>query len=294
MKKLIFTATAVLGLGLFTSNSYAQLRDEKNVTITMDLQPILQLDMTTPDQIDFVFSNINDYYGGIIKYGGTILKVSASVNWDLWAVGTSLQNMSTGARFWDVQSMYGTGFDLGGGNAVNQSIPLTALELHQSPDNVAPLPGVKGVAPYPDYSSAFVAPSFSALPAGVTPGQNSIYVTSGDVFLPPAASEKYIQGQNGVNNYVQGGSYLTNSLSPLAANNASPPATSTLQTQNTNNSTVNAFYNVIDYRIYPGLPAIFPQAAQNDGATLEKLVSPNYAQPGYYTMNVKYILSENQ
>ena len=42
--------------------SYGQLQDEKNVTVTMDLQPILQLEMSTPDQVDFVFDDIADYY----------------------------------------------------------------------------------------------------------------------------------------------------------------------------------------------------------------------------------------
>ncbi|MBP6304311.1 MAG: hypothetical protein KA501_13110, partial [Bacteroidia bacterium] len=61
--------------------SFAQLQDEKNVTITMDLQPILQLNMTTADQVNFVFDDIASYYGGIIRYGATTLKVSASVTW---------------------------------------------------------------------------------------------------------------------------------------------------------------------------------------------------------------------
>ena len=42
--------------------SFAQLQDEKNVTITMDLQPILQLNMTTADQVNFVFDDIASYY----------------------------------------------------------------------------------------------------------------------------------------------------------------------------------------------------------------------------------------
>ena len=57
MKKIIFIAVVAAG-SILASNSYAQLIDEKNVTITMDLQPILQLNMTTPDQIDFVFDEI--------------------------------------------------------------------------------------------------------------------------------------------------------------------------------------------------------------------------------------------
>ena len=62
------------------------------------------------------------------------------------------------------------------------------------------------------------------------------------------------------------------------------------------NSALNAYYFVIDYRIVPGLPAVFPFA--NDGAASEDLVTVgaagDYAQPGVYTMNVKYLMIENQ
>jgi hypothetical protein len=52
------------------------------------------------------------------------------------------------------------------------------------------------------------------------------------------------------------------------------------------------YYYSIDYRIVPGLPAVFPNAASNAGVTAA-LVAPAYAQPGVYTMNVKYVLVEN-
>ena len=128
---LIFAVLAlVMGLqqGLF-----AQLQDEKSVTITMDLQPILQLDMETADQIEFVFDDIKDYYAGITKYGATILKVSSTVSWDLYAVGRS--NGTIGAEFWDQVIDYGSGT---GTNAIDE-LPLSAVELHQSQPNGQPL-----------------------------------------------------------------------------------------------------------------------------------------------------------
>jgi hypothetical protein len=60
MKKVVICAAAFLAITAMANKSFAQLQDEKNVTITMDLQPILQLDMSTPDQIDFVFDDIGD------------------------------------------------------------------------------------------------------------------------------------------------------------------------------------------------------------------------------------------
>ena len=121
MKKLIRKASLVAGMLAIAGSSFGQLQDEKNVTITMDLQPILQLEMSTPDQVDFVFDKMADYYGGITKYGATILKVSSTVNWDLYAVGTS-----NDGTFWDNQMIYGAGTD----PLATPSLPLELLELH--------------------------------------------------------------------------------------------------------------------------------------------------------------------
>jgi hypothetical protein len=62
----------------------------------------------------------------------------------------------------------------------------------------------------------------------------------------------------------------------------------------------NAYYFVIDYRIVPGLPAIFPFASNGAGAVIAagpgfiNGATGQYAQPGVYTMNVKYLMIENQ
>ena len=103
-KQIKLLMTMVVLVGAFgTAN--AQLIDEKDVTITMDLQPVLQLDMTTANQIEFVFDDINEYYAGITQYAATILKVSSTVSWDLYAVGRS--SGSTAPGFWDQQIDYG-------------------------------------------------------------------------------------------------------------------------------------------------------------------------------------------
>lgn len=249
MKKLLLIVSF---FGLFSALSFGQLIDEKNVTITMDLQPVLQLNMSTPDQIDFIFDDIPSYYGGIIKYGATVLKVSSSVSWDLYAVGTSQDG-----TFWDQQMTY-SGNNT---NAVDQ-LPLSALELRQYEANAyVPNPGV-GL--WVDYSTAF-APK-EALIAG----QNSIF-PSATPYVSPTVDNKYIQGQlgTGAGEGAPGGSYLEQAFG------------------------TSDYYFTIDYRILPGLPAVFPAAGLNDG-TSEALAAGTYAQPGVYSMDVKYVLLEDQ
>jgi len=256
MKKIILVFSF---LGLFSTFSFGQLIDEKNVTVTMDLQPILQLNMTTSDQVDFVFDDIRDYYGGIIKYAATILKVSSSVSWDLYAVGTS----QAGANSWDQQVPYSTS-----ANPLSQPVlPLSLLELHQYEAN-----GYNVTAA--DYSAAFAPASAPVV------GQNSIWYSPN--FTPytspqAGATDKYIQGEFGttVGSGALGGSYLTE-----------VPAAGTF----------SDYYFTIDYRILPGLPATFP-AAGTLPAVSEALdvVNPGtYAEPGVYTMDCKYILLEDQ
>jgi hypothetical protein len=209
--------------------------------------------MNTSDQVNFVFDDISDYYGGITKYGATILTVSSTVNWDLYAVGTS-----NDGTFWDNQMTYGPGTD----PLATTQLPLELLELHQSEPN-ANATGATGFQP--DYSQPLA-------PSPYVPGQNNIY-SSATPYALPAAGEKYIQGHAGVVDFAPGGSYLTTT------------------------TTSSIYYYVIDYRIVPGLPVIFPTAADNVPTNLD-LVTVNgpgsYAQPGVYTMNVKYVLLENQ
>ncbi|MCD4790341.1 MAG: hypothetical protein K8R37_10100 [Bacteroidales bacterium] len=260
--KLTFVSAIIMIMGL-QNGLFAQLQDEKSVTITMDLQPILHLDMETADQIEFVFDDIKDYYAGITKYGATILKVSATVSWDLYAVGRS--NGTIGPEFWDQIIDYGSG---SGTNTINQ-LPLSAVELHQSqPNNGAAGAGI--TATYIDYSTPFPAST-------VHNGANSLYVNNGTL-TPPTVADKYIAGHSGTtglgDDAMTGGSYLTAG------------------------GYTSDYYYVIDYRLMPGLPAIFPNAFDADAAIAEDLVTVNgansYAEPGVYTMYVQYVLVEDQ
>jgi len=263
--KIKIYAAAIVGLGLmmFANNAQAQIQDEQNVTITMDLQPVLQLNMNTPDEVDFTFDNIPSYMGGEIKYGATILTVSSTVDWQLYAAGISQGSVAAGD--WDNPVNYG----VINATATNH-IPLDALELHQFPAN----PVVTGLTPgcaTQDYSLAFQP--ILATNTVTVPGQNNIFVPATPYTLP-AATDKMIAGgnPNAAGNGVGGGTYLS-------TNNPYAGASSN-------------FYYVIDYRIVPGLPVIFPAAGVDDCSAASSLAT--FAEPGYYTMDVKYLLIEAQ
>lgn len=104
MKKQIIKKAALLlalvGV-LSVQESSAQLSDQEYVAVTMDLQGILQLTMTTEPQVDFVFNTIQKYQVGITKYNATRLEVEATVPWDLYAQPST--------EFWTQQIAYGAG-----------------------------------------------------------------------------------------------------------------------------------------------------------------------------------------
>lgn len=259
MRKSILGLSAMLALG---ASSFGQLIDEKDVTVTMDLQPVLQLEMSTSNQLEFVFDEISEYYSGITLYGATILKISSTVSWDLYAVGRS--NGTNGPEFWDQQLDYGSNNT----NAIDD-LPLSLLEIHQNQPNSGD--GAAAGAAFTDYSQPFAT-------TGAADAGNSLYVNGG-TNTPPTAADKYIAGHAGTSgtagqDFMPGGSYLTQT------------------------GTTSDYYYSLDYRILPGLPAIFPNAADADGAPFEDIATANaagnYAEPGVYTMYVQYILLEDQ
>jgi len=269
MKKVILSIAVVSAI-LAGTNAKAQLIDEQNVTVTMDLQPILQLNMNGSQNVDFVFDQISEYVGGITQYGATQLNVSSTVSWDLYAAGFSSNAASGTTLAWDNQVVYGEGND---GNATTV-LPLSLLELHQ--DKANPDITQSGDSGSDDYYSPFQTSTTSI-------GVSNIYCTSAP-YARPNAGSKYIAGGNADSDFVVGGTYLVLQNGAVGANS-------------------NYSYT-IDYRIVPGLPAVFPRASlmtQNDGnsSTADDLTSFNggsaatYARPGVYTMNVKYILVEN-
>ncbi|MGB0891238.1 MAG: hypothetical protein ACPGUU_02720, partial [Flavobacteriaceae bacterium] len=217
--------------------------------------------MTTPNQIEFVFDEVEEYHAGITQHAATILKVSSTVSWDLYAVGRSQGN--NGPTFWDQHVDYGNDNP----NAIN-NLPLSLLELRQNQANNG---DGAATGAFSDYSQAF---SNAKTPSA----GNSLYVNGG-LATPPSANDKYIAGHKGTSgtagqDFMTGGSYLTQT------------------------GVTSDYYFVMDYRILPGLPAIFPNAANADGTAFEDIVTANaagnYAEPGVYTMYVQYVLLEDQ
>ena len=273
IKTLLSGAGIVIGAAAFAQPvDMNLLTTESDVTVTMDLQPVLELQMTTPDQINFTFNTINSYMAGITHYGATVLRVSSTVEWDLVAVGTSSDNEQNQTEFWDNPVQYSAST----ATKVN-TIPISALELQQTPPN--PTAGSANT----DYSPAFVQNPGSG---AITTSNNSVEVGSQQALTPTSITfqtgvtdARVIAGDlganfgGGVSSAVTPGSYL---------------------------STVGQSYNpgdfkyTISYRIVPGLPAVFPLRDADDAALSPVPASNEYAAPGVYTMEVRYVLTEDQ
>ncbi len=226
-------------------------------SLEIEIQEILHLQMTSSNQVNFNFTELQNYISGTTNYSATRLNVNSNVSWDLMAIGTSSINESSagGSPYWDNTASYAS--------SGTSSIPLDVLELFQSPAN----PTTSG--PTSDYSSNFTSPPS---------GNNNIAVafTSGAILtgVGPPALERTIAGDWGTigsGHNVVPGSYQAIPI---------PPATWTRSN----------YSFLISYRLTPGLPATFSYSKLGIGA----IVSPSYAKPGSYTMQVKYILSEDQ
>ena len=183
MKNVVKLVASVLFFGIITMGNAQQSR-QGGVGITLEMKPILQLDITTPEQINFVFNNKEAYAKGITKKSATILKVTSTVKWELYAVGRSTGKSPNGKTFWDQDKSYGSSV-----NSV-ADLPLSLLEIKQSRINVA---AEGSLATYPDYSADFATPFRSS--AG-----NSLYVAADGSISPPNKSGKYIAGQSGLSN----------------------------------------------------------------------------------------------
>lgn len=270
--KTISKILVIAMVGLATQISAQQTQ---GALMVMDMKPVLQMEITAPEQINFVFDEKNKFRNGIVKEKATIIKVTSTVKWDLYAVGRSTGKSPNGNTFWDQEKSFGS--------SVNSiaDIPLSLLELRQHQKNT----GANTSASYADYSSQF---SKNLVPNGA----NSLYVSNNGTPTPPSKRGKYIAGHSGMpdefeNGYMPAGSYVSK------------------------NGLGNHFEYVMDYRILPGYPAIFPNAFNEDASLAENIVSyanantimvggaagdgnKSFAEPGVYTMTVQYVLLEDQ
>lgn len=119
MKKQLLALTAAVLL--FAVPTFAQLSDEEYSYVTMDLQGILDLTMTTDPQVDFVFKTIQQYQNGITKFNAVKLAVDATVAWDLFAYAST--------DYWTQVDAYST-------NGTD-SLPAEILEIQQVNANAA-------------------------------------------------------------------------------------------------------------------------------------------------------------
>jgi hypothetical protein len=116
---------ALAGLLSFNAAN-AQLSDQEYVAVTMDLQGILELNMTTEPQVDFVFNTIQKYQVGITRYNATRLEVESTVPWDLY--------VQPSTQFWTQQIAYGAGTNGQG------TLPSEILEMQSIQANAVAAP----------------------------------------------------------------------------------------------------------------------------------------------------------
>ena len=223
----------------------------------IEIEPILQMNLKSADQIDFSFNDMRDYATGVTKYGATAIELRSNMNWDFMTYATSIANETTagGTPIWDVNMNYSA---TGGSNQV----PLYVLELHQTPAN--PLASGAGV----DYSPAFPAPPFAC-------SDNYIEVAhragAAIVFtLNPCNAD---QGDKTIAGNWEGGAGGTFMVPGMYAPDLVVPV---------NEWTASNFRYVFDYRLVPGLPATFNGAIAT------------FVRPGSYSMQIRYFITEDQ
>lgn len=225
----------------------AQLSDEEYSYVTMDLQGVLDLTMTSDPQVDFTFSTIQDYQNGIIKFNAVQLEVDATVAWDMYVYAST--------ELWTQVESFSTN---GSGE-----LPAEILMISSSVDNSA-----IGTA-------VAVDGTLQSLRGLTNSGMND---------GAPDAETQFLAGDFGT---VQSGD-ATDAFAPGTA--AGNPSTHKFR---------------MDYALYPGVPALFNTHDETyaggalDLATIGAVNAAvdgpafNYAQAGYYYLEVVYSLVED-
>lgn len=224
----------------------AQLSDEEYSYVTMDLQGVLDLTMTSDPQVDFTFNTIQNYQNGIIKFNAVQLEVDATVAWDMYVYAST--------ALWTQVEAFSTN---GSGE-----LPAEILMISSSVDNS----GIDAVA---------VNGTLQSLRGLTNSGMND---------GAPDAATQFLAGDFGT---VQDGDASDAFLPGTAAGN---PSTHKFR---------------MDYALYPGVPALFNTHSETyagaglDLATIGAVNAAvdgpafNYAQAGYYYLEVVYSLVED-
>ena len=266
----------ILSMNIDLAQDGGPVLETLTYSLEIDIQPIMSLSISGNSPVAFEFAQLSDYTAGVTKYGATTLKVQSSVNWDLIAIGTSTSNESSlgTTPFWDAETAYGTVI-------ASTKIPLDILELFQTPGN--PATGRSGVG-Y-DYSPAFTTPPS---------GNNNIVVAYGHY---PLTGVGVYAGLGSIAGSGPGAKCIAGRWTSLAGPFGTPGNAVAPGSYQVNNGTwSNSNYNYsISYRLYPGLPVLFSHTKLlPQGAMVGPSGTTTFAQPGAYTMEVRYILSEDQ
>lgn len=272
--KTFFKFMLIISVINYSNECNSQNSDQESVSVTLDLKPILQLEMSSPDQIDFVFDKDKQYHDGIVKNAATTIKITSTVKWDLYAIGRNKEKNPNRKTYWSQENM----------NDANitslTNIPLNLLEIKQhTPNN-----GINYKQSLDkDYSQDFsIADNLN--------GRNNIYVSKDGSLSPPSINDKYIAGHAGSssdikNGYMNPGSYNSKNM-------------------------INNFEYVLDYRILPNIPLLFSNSENYNKSTISKnshmknnslehltnhkSSSESNRNRTKFSMNIVYVLLEDQ
>ena len=113
----------------YSNECNSQNSEQESVSVTLYLKPILQLEIISPDQIDFVFDKDKQYHDGIIKNAATTIKITSTVKWDFYAIGRNKEKNPNGKTYWSQENMNDADI------TSLTNIPLNLLEIKQHTPN---------------------------------------------------------------------------------------------------------------------------------------------------------------
>jgi len=171
MKKVVFLFALAALVLCSVQQSYAQLDDEEYNYVTMDLQGILNLTMTTDPQVDFTFNSIQDYQIGITRFNATRLEVDATLAWDLFVYA--------GTDSWNQIESYSTNG--------NPYLPAEILELQSSVTSIAPA-NINNFTSLKGLTNSTVIGGVPTAATQFLAGQNGLATGTGSAFPPGTAA----------------------------------------------------------------------------------------------------------